>query len=71
MSRRRKIRNVQRPVLSVQELAERWAVDVKTIYQAIECGQLPAIRLSRRVIRIPRVAIEALERGEKSEADGA
>ena len=67
MSQRRKNGHIQRPVLSVQELAERWAVDVKTIYQAIELGQLPAIRLSRRVIRIPTAAIEALERGQRSD----
>lgn len=53
----------ERPVLSVQELARRWGVDVKTIYQAIERGQLPAIRIGKRVIRIPRAIIEQMEQG--------
>lgn len=52
-----------RPVLSVQELAKRWNVDVKTIYQAIELGQIPAIRVGKRVLRIPRMVIENLEQG--------
>ena len=69
MSRHRKVSEVHPPVLSVQQLAERWAVDVKTIYQAIELGQLPSIRLSRRVIRIPVAAIEALERGDRPDSE--
>ena len=69
MSRHHKGSEVHPPVLSVRQLAERWAVDVKTIYRAIELGQLPAIRLSRRAIRIPMAAIEALERAERSEPE--
>lgn len=52
-----------RPVLSIQELSERWGVDVKTIYRAIELGQLPVIRIGKRVIRIPRAIIEQMEQG--------
>ena len=52
-----------RPVLSVQELADRWQVDVKTIYQSIELGQIPVIRVGKRVLRIPRSVIEELEQG--------
>ena len=62
MSRRRSS-VADRPVLSVQELATRWNVDVKTIYQAIELGQIPAIRVGKRVLRIPRMVIENLEQG--------
>ena len=49
--------------MSVQELADRWQVDVKTIYQAIELGQIPVIRVGKRVLRIPRDFIERLEQG--------
>ena len=63
MSRRRRASSAGRSVLSVQELAARWFVDVKTIYQAIELGQIPAIRIGKRVLRIPRSAIERLEQG--------
>ena len=64
MSRRPAKGKLGRPVLSVQELAERWKVDVKTIYQAIELGQIPVIRVGKRVLRIPRSVIERLEQGQ-------
>lgn len=54
---------IDRPVLTAQELARRWEVDIKTIYQAIELGQIPVIRVGKRVLRIPRMAIERLEQG--------
>jgi excisionase family DNA binding protein len=63
MSRKRDNPSAGLPVLSVQDLAKRWAVDVKTIYQAIELGQIPVIRVGKRVIRIPRAFIERLEQG--------
>ena len=62
MSRHRQ-NGADRPVLTAQELAKRWNVDVKTIYQAIELGQIPVIRVGKRVLRIPRMAIEHLEQG--------
>lgn len=52
-----------RPVLTVRELATRWGVNVKTVYEAIELGQLPVIRVGRRRLLIPRVVVEELEKG--------
>jgi len=63
MTRQGQTPAAERPVLSVQELAQRWRVDVKTIYQAIELGQIPVIRVGKRVIRIPTAAIERMEQG--------
>lgn len=51
------------PMMTVRELAERWKVDVKTIYAAIELGQIPAVRISKRVLRIPRHVVERFEKG--------
>ena len=51
----------ERPLMTVRELAERWRVDVKTLYAAIQAGQLPAIRLGKRVIRISLVVVTSIE----------
>lgn len=53
----------RRTMLSVGELAERWGVDVKTIREAIELGQLPAVAVGRRRKLVPIAAIERMEQG--------
>lgn len=52
------------PMITVEELAVRWDVDVKTVYKAIQLGQIPAVRVGRKVLRIPRSAVESLEAGQ-------
>ena len=48
---------------SVNEAAEKLGVNKKTIYRAIQEGQLPAIRLGRKVIIIPAVIDRMLQEG--------
>jgi excisionase family DNA binding protein len=40
------------PYVTVAELAEYWLVGRKQIYKQIDAGQLPAIRLGARLMRI-------------------
>jgi excisionase family DNA binding protein len=40
------------PYVTVAELAEYWLVGRKQIYKQIDAGQLPAIRLGPRLMRI-------------------
>ncbi len=47
-------------MLTPDEVAERWAAHVKTVYTAIASGQLPVFRLGR-VLRVPLAAVEAIE----------
>jgi excisionase family DNA binding protein len=49
-----------RTVLTVEELAERWQVNVKTIYAAIAAGEVPVLRIGR-VLRIPLAAVLSAE----------
>ena len=53
-----------RTMLSSREVAARWGVDVKTIYEAIKAGQLSVLRLGRKgkLILIPLAEVEAHER---------
>ncbi len=48
-------------LFSIEELARRWAVNIKTIREAIRLGQVPVVRIGKRVVRIPRAAVEKLE----------
>ncbi len=50
--------SVERTMLSVEEVAQRWGVNGKTIYAAITAGQFRAIRIGR-VWRIPTRVAEA------------
>jgi excisionase family DNA binding protein len=49
---------------TAQEAAERLDVDVKTVYEGIRKGDIPAFRVSG-VIRIPRPAFNELLRSGK------
>jgi excisionase family DNA binding protein len=47
-------------VLTVEQLAERWAVNRKTVFGMIARGELPVMRVGR-LIRVPLAVIERLE----------
>jgi excisionase family DNA binding protein len=47
-------------VFSVSELARRWRVDRKTIYEAIARGELPVLRLGARIVRVAREVVLSL-----------
>jgi excisionase family DNA binding protein len=47
-------------LLSVGQLARRWAVDVKTLRGMIERGELPVVRLGR-LIKVPLIVVTSLE----------
>lgn len=48
---------------SIKEAAERLDVSHDTISRMIERGELPAIRVSERIVRIPTPALERYEEG--------
>ena len=50
--------------LTPEEAAELCRVSTQTVLNWIRAGRLPAVRLSPRVIRIPRVAFERFRQGE-------
>lgn len=51
-------------MLSPAEIAKRWGVNIKTVYSAIQSGQLPALRLARKRFLIPaHVVISVEEKG--------
>jgi excisionase family DNA binding protein len=52
--------------LTRAEVADLMDVDVRTVSRAIEDGQLPSIRLGRRVL-VPRLALLALLGDENTE----
>ena len=51
-----------RDVLTREQLADRWGVNVRTVAREIERGNLRAFRVGR-VVRIPISAIEEYEKG--------
>ena len=48
-------------VLSVEELAARWRVNRKSIYEAITRGELPVVRIGPRIIRVAVSVVESIE----------
>jgi excisionase family DNA binding protein len=64
---------IDRPVLTVAEVASMFGVSRWLVQQAAHTGELPCIRLGRRIL-FPRVRIDALVRGDSpddSHDDGA
>jgi excisionase family DNA binding protein len=53
----------QPDVLTVEEVRKRLRLGRNAMYDAISNGQVPSIRLGRRIL-IPRLALETLLRGE-------
>ena len=51
---------VDPPLMRVDDVAKRWAIDRKTVYGMIERGQLAARRCGR-LVRIPRNVVESFE----------
>ena len=55
-------------MLRVRDVAERWSMDVETIYVMIRRGELEARRFSAKCIRVPIAAVEVHEQcQEKTE----
>jgi excisionase family DNA binding protein len=50
------------PILTADDLAERWMVSRQTIYDWTRAGALPVIPLPGRILRFRRDAIEEFER---------
>lgn len=52
-------------MLKVKDLAARWGVSGKTIYEAIKDGSfpLPVVRVGSKLILIPLAAVERAEQG--------
>lgn len=48
---------------TINEVAERLRVSHDTVSRMIERGELPAIRVSARLVRIPAPALERFESG--------
>jgi len=55
----------QRRYLTPAEAADELRVSTDTILRLISSGELPAIRVSPRVIRIPKPAFELFREGRK------
>lgn len=47
---------------TVKATARRWKVSPMTVYRLVESGQLRALRLGNRTIRIPVEAVEDFEK---------
>lgn len=54
---------MERRYLTPAEVAERLRVSSDTVLRMVERGELPALRVSRRIYRIPVPAVERYERG--------
>jgi excisionase family DNA binding protein len=57
----RETKRAQRTMMRPEEVAERWGVNIKTVYASIRAGQLPALRLGR-TIRIPATVVASIEK---------
>ena len=55
---------------SVEQLATRFQVNKKIIYALIRSGELPAIRVGKKFLRVPERAVLAWEQAQL-EASGA
>ena len=54
---------------SVDAAAMRLGVHRNLIYREIKAGRLPSIKVGLKIIRIPRQALEAWEKGQLQEAE--
>jgi excisionase family DNA binding protein len=57
----------ERAVLTVEEAARVLGVAKNTLYEAIQRGEVPHVRLGR-LIRVPRHALEVLLKGQGGDA---
>ena len=52
------------PFLRIIEFADELQISEKTVRNRINNGEIHAVRLGKRIVRIPRTEIERLRRGE-------
>jgi excisionase family DNA binding protein len=52
------------PVITAEELAERWQVTTGWVYSKVRSGELPKIPLPGKYVRFRLDEIESYERGE-------
>ncbi len=57
----------ERATLTIAEAAKALGIGRNQAYEAAQCGQIPSIRIGRRVL-VPRVAFERMLRGEPEPA---
>lgn len=50
-----------RPLWTVHDVAERWACSTRTVQKKIASGELPALHLGPKLVRIRPQDVEALE----------
>lgn len=55
-----------RETVTIEEAATRLGVSVRGAYRAAKSGQLPTIRIGRRLL-VPRAALERMLAGEEAE----
>jgi len=58
-TRRSSEHNTERLLLTVEEAARLLNIGRNTCYELIRRGELPAVRLGERIIRVPRFGLEA------------
>ena len=58
---------MEKAILTVKQLAERWGVDRRTIYAAIRRGEIKVMRIGNTT-RISRSHIEFLEQGRTQQS---
>ena len=51
---------------TIKEVADRLRVSHDTVTRMVDRGELPAIRVSARLVRIPAPAVQRMERGAVS-----
>jgi excisionase family DNA binding protein len=59
--------NVQRETMTVPEAARRLGIGRNQAYDAARCGQIPTIKIGKRVL-IPRAAFERMLNGSPKAA---
>jgi excisionase family DNA binding protein len=57
-------------IITVEQLAQRWAVTDDWVYAKCRSGELPKIPLPGKYVRFRLDVIEAFERGELAVDDG-
>jgi excisionase family DNA binding protein len=67
------LRDSRSAVVTVAQAASVFGVDVRTVSRAIESGELPVLRLGRRILipRLPLLALLGAEHTEVSDEETA
>jgi excisionase family DNA binding protein len=64
-----KLADIDSDMLTVPELADVLRIGIRQTYQAIEVGDIRAVRIGR-TIRVPRAVVEHLLKGEDQSVGG-